>query len=486
MESKVIEMKFTYAGNRSTRLRLVPALLLFACIVNNSACAQTQVPPFGEPDSISPRATKDVGNLHTPLADTTSREDSPGITYVATKVLVMQSHSSVARSFTGTLVAHRVSELGYKRIGRIEKLAADQGDRIRKGQILAELDTAILESEKAILAAQRDASIARLQELVAGPRQQTIDAAHALLAELTAVRDQLGSTYQRRVRLANSDAISIQDIEDARHQLSAAEAKILAQTHSIAELEEGTRKEQIVAQQAEVARLDASIMNVQVQIEESKLLAPYNAIVSRRLVDEGAIVQPGLPLFKIVELAPYEAWVGVPPEICSGLSVGKDYSLSLHGQLILARLKAIIPELDPTTRTQTVILDLDPNFEPNAELFQPVGAVGEIVSLNLEQSIEQTGFWLPVSALTRGVKGLWSVFLVLKEGQDTDRFVVQRSDVEIVQIDSNRVLINGTIKDGDRVVISGVQKLAPGQRVKLIEEDSAADSPSDLTTAPAN
>lgn len=158
------------------------------------------------------------------------------------------------------------------------------------------------------------------------------------------------------------------------------------------------------------------------------------------------------------------------------MKIGDDYPLSVHGQEIQVKLKAILPELDPATRTQTAVLDLDPDYVAGSEFTQQIGAVGEIVNLNMEQTVEQAGFWLPVSALTRGVKGLWSVYLVNKESAESSEWTVQRCDVEIAQIDSNRVLINVTIKNGDRVVTSGVQKLTPGQRVKLIS-DSKSDIP---------
>lgn len=376
-------------------------------------------------------------------------------------------------------MARRTTELGYKRIGRIEKLAADHGDPIHAGQLLAVLDTGLLETEKAVLLAQRDAAVARLDEYMAGPRKQSIAAARAQLSQLQAVRDRIEATFSRRSRLAGSDAIATQDIDDSRHQLAAAEAQIEVQQHTIAELEEGTRKEQIAAQRAEVARLDASVQNLAVQIEESHMLAPYDAIVSRRFVDEGAIVQPGVPLFKIIELAPLEAWVGLPPETCTALRIGQDYPLNLHGLPIQGRLKATLPELDPATRTQTAIFDLEPRDESLSDPVQPVGTVGEIVNLDLVQTMKQSGFWLPVSALTRGVKGLWSVYVVIPDENAQDQLVVKRSDIEIVQIDSNRVLVNGTVRDGDRVVVSGVQRLTPGQRVQLADITSSSPATPD-------
>ena len=76
---------------------------------------------------------------------------------------------------------------------------------------------------------------------------------------------------------------------------------------------------------------------------------------------------------------------------------------------------------------------------------------------------------MPLSALVRGVKGLWAVYVI--EIDDTDhQSVVQRKDVEVVQIETDRVMVTGTLQAGERIVTSGVQKLVAGQRVTPVEQ----------------
>ncbi len=405
-----------------------------------------------------------VGQNQTPLA-----------TPVTTIVLEEESSARMARSFTGTLRPTRSSDLGFKRVGRIESFHVQRGELVETGQVIAELDTAGLNAEMAILAAQRAAAIAKFNELVAGPRRQSLAAAKAQVAELAAIRDQLKSTFARRTKLSNSDAISVQDIDDARHQVAAAEAKLAAQSELLAELEEGTRSEQIEAQRAEVTRLDATIQSVRVQFDESKLTAPYAGVIARRMVDEGTIVQPGMPLVRILELSPLEAWIGLPPDALGDLSLGDRYSLTIQGVVRQAVLKTVLPEVDQATRTQTAIFILG-ELKLETHGISPAlssEAVGQIAHLNLTQRVEQAGFWLPLSALTRSNKGLWSVYVVLeREHAGTRELTVERSDVEVIQIDSSKVLVRGTIKSGDRVVVGGIQKLTVGQRISLATESS--------------
>ena len=134
-----------------------------------------------------------------------------------------------------------------------------------------------------------------------------------------------------------------------------------AQEQVLAELNEGTRAEQLAAQRAECARLDASHSSIQVLMDESRLVAPYPAMISRRLADEGTITAPGEPLFRIVEIAALEARVGVPPELIPYLIDAQQHELEVNGNLRQARLKAALPELDSTTRTRTVVFELMPS-----------------------------------------------------------------------------------------------------------------------------
>ncbi len=410
--------------------------------------------------------------------------------YVETISVNEQNDVRVSRSFTGTLVAKRSSELGFKSIGRVQKLFVEQGERVKKGQTLAELDVSSLRADVKVLESEKLVALAKLDELVAGPRKQTIEAARRQADELLAMRDQARSTFERRQRLANSEAISVQDIDDARHQLAAAEAKLKVQQQMVGELEEGTRKEQIAAQRAEVQMLDARIASLGVQLEESRLIAPYDAIVSSRIVDEGAIVSPGASIFRIIELAPLEAWIGIPPELLSEVRSAEKFELTVSGKSRTGRLKSILPELNAETRTQIIVLELNQLESPSVAndvgslgFTTDMDTVGQIVQLNLSQRVSQPGYWLPVAALTRGVKGLWSVYVVedpMADDGESSGFTLQRRDVEVVQIDSNRVLVRGTLREGDRVVAAGVQKLTTGQKVLLSPATTANRAEVDL------
>jgi multidrug efflux pump subunit AcrA (membrane-fusion protein) len=91
----------------------------------------------------------------------------------------------------------------------------------------------------------------------------------------------------------------------------------------------------------------------------------------------------------------------------------------------------------------------------------------------MSHSVEQrdAGFWLPVEALTRGDRGLWSV-LAVNTGEEAGSAVVERRDVELLHSDGDRVYVRGTLSADETVVARGTHRLVHGQRVEVTNSNS--------------
>ena len=86
------------------------------------------------------------------------------------------------------------------------------------------------------------------------------------------------------------------------------------------------------------------------------------------------------------------------------------------------------------------------------------------------------GFWLPLTALTESSRGLWACFVVdaLGDGRggSAATHTLARRELEVLHTDGNRVYVRGTLQDGEQVVSEGLQRLVPGQRVRLAASDA--------------
>ncbi|MEL6666956.1 MAG: efflux RND transporter periplasmic adaptor subunit, partial [Pseudomonadota bacterium] len=89
-------------------------------------------------------------------------------------------------------------------------------------------------------------------------------------------------------------------------------------------------------------------------------------------------------------------------------------------------------------------------------------AAGAVVRLGMDREITEAGLWLPISALTEADRGLWSIYKARRDGEG---WQAEPGIVEILHQDGERVFVRGSLRDGDRVIIDGLQRITPGQPV---------------------
>ncbi len=96
--------------------------------------------------------------------------------------VVHRTQAELPRQFTGVVKPRRASQVGFNRIGVIDEILVERGDRIESDTVLAKLNTNLLNANLKAVQAQYREGEARLSELVAGPRAQTIESARAQVA----------------------------------------------------------------------------------------------------------------------------------------------------------------------------------------------------------------------------------------------------------------------------------------------------------------
>lgn len=382
-----------------------------------------------------------------------------------------------ARLYAGEVVARRKSDLSFEQAGTVLQILVDEGDRVVAGQPLAQLDTRSIEAEMNQLMAQRDRALAQLQELQAGPRAEDIAAAQAAVDNLDAQVSLAALQESRRQDLYAEGAISREALDQQSFGLSALESQRQQAQSQLDELLAGTRSEQVAAQGAQVRQLDASIDAIAIQASKSTIVAPFSGEISQRWMDEGAIASGGQPVLTLVETGTLEVRVGVPIGEANSITVGSQQTLQIGEEPYLARVTALLPEVESTSRTVTVVLQL----QNNAGI-----TVGQTAYLELVQRQAEEGIWLPATALVPDREGLWAVFVAEpqtnNERQDNsqtnnssadtidesmDYRAVKRS-VEIIHMEGDRLLVRGTLQPGEFVITGGTHRIVSDQKIQVI------------------
>ncbi|MEO1763773.1 MAG: efflux RND transporter periplasmic adaptor subunit, partial [Cyanobacteria bacterium J06629_18] len=374
----------------------------------------------------------------------------------------------VMRTYTGEIAAIRTSELGFERGGKLVNVFVKEGDRVKSGQQIAKLDVSNLQMQKLQLEAQKAQAQARLDEFIAGPRQQDIAAARAAVDDIQQQLQLERTKLKRRKYLYNQGAISREQLDEISFGENSLNARLRQSQSNLNELLAGTRTEQIAAQRASVKQLEASISELEINIAKSTVKAPFAGIVSARQIDEGTVVNTGQAVVRLVENTSPEARIGIPAVVVNRLQIGSNQKVQINNQNYSAKIASILPEVNSNTRTQVVVLKLE------SSLISQINP-GQTVRLKLTDTIPTEGFWLPNKALTQGLRGLWTSYVLTKPSSENtnaprDAFMLEQRTVEILHQESDRVLVRGTLQPGDRIVANGVHRLVPGQIVRPIGE----------------
>ncbi|MBE9098304.1 efflux RND transporter periplasmic adaptor subunit [filamentous cyanobacterium LEGE 07170] len=382
---------------------------------------------------------------------------------LAVETLRVQAVNSydTTRTYTGEITALRSSDLGFERSGQLESVLVQEGDRVDIGTPLAQLDTSNLQTQLQQLEADKAQALAVLAELEAGPRAEDIAAAEAVVRQIEQDLALQRTQRSRREYLYEQGAISLEELDEFTYGQGSLQAQLDQARSNLEELQNGTRQEQILAQRAVVQQIDAAIADVDVNIQKSTLRSPFAGIVASREVDEGTVVGAGQSVIRFVEDATPEARIGMPTTIASQLQIGDRQTVQLDTSSFTATVTAVLPEVDPETRTQVVLFQLDRTAVSNIN-------PGQTVRAEIAETVPTDGIWLPTSALNQDIRGLWSAY-VLVPTEEEDRYEVQLQSVEILHQESARALVRGTIQSGDRIVANGAHRLVPGQQVRPVQ-----------------
>lgn len=397
---------------------------------------------------------------------------------VDTLAIERVSAYQVPRIYTGEITALRSSNLGFERGGELVEVMVNEGDRVRAGTPIAGLDTQNLATQRRQISAQKTQAQARLSELENGARPEEIAAAKAEVRDLEQQLALQKTQEQRREYLYAQGAIAKEQLDEFAFGANSLQAKLDQARSRLNELINGTRFEQIDGQRAAVEQLQAQLDDIDVNIAKSTITAPFDGIIAERSIDEGTVLNAGQAVVELIEAAAPEAQIGLPAAVANQLQVGSVQTIRVNNQPYQAEVAAILPQVDSATRTQKVVLKLEPSAIGEIE-------PGQTARLTINETIQTDGYWLPTEALTQGIRGLWTCYvLVPEETVESDAAgstvigstMIEQRSVEIIQQESTgkgaesktRALVRGTLNPGEKVVASGVHRLVAGQRVRAI------------------
>lgn len=346
----------------------------------------------------------------------------------------------------GTVRAKTSSVVSSKVMGSIVAMRVREGDTVRAGQVLVEID-----SREARIQTQK--SGAGLVEMNGALDEvdRSIKAAEASRTAADANRRLATSTFRRYEQLFQRQSISQQEFDEARarHEVAAAEA----------ERSERLLQSLLARRRMAVARIDqarADVSSSRVYSSFTRIVAPINGVVVSRQADVGYMAAPGSPLLTIESGGDYRLEAAVQESQINKIQLGNQVRVQIDalGQQELAgTVVEIVPASDPSSRTYLVKISIA----------VPGG----------NQQIIRSGLYGKARFVTGQTQAITIPrTAVVERGQLTSVYVVDQSGiarmrlVKIGKTYNDRVEVLSGLGEGEQIVVDGGTAVNDGSRVR--------------------
>ena len=187
-----------------------------------------------------------------------------------------------------------------------------------------------------------------------------------------------------------------------------------------------------------------------VKLEQTKLIAPFDGVIQNRYLDTGSVINGGIPIVEILGSKNVEAHISIPLKFIDKLIIGNFYDFTIGNKKSKGVLERLAPMTPGGSDNRLAIFNFDTFFAP-----------GSIAELKLGLNIEGRGTWVPIKSLSQSEQGIWAIYTINEEK------VVVRDLVEILHFEGEYAYVNGTLNDGDLIVLGGAQKIIEGKSLNI-------------------
>jgi len=187
-----------------------------------------------------------------------------------------------------------------------------------------------------------------------------------------------------------------------------------------------------------------------VKLEQTKLISPFDGVIQNRYLDTGSVINGGIPILEILGSRNVEAHISIPLKFIDKLNIGNFYDFKIGNRKSKGVLARLAPMTPGGSDNRLAIFKFDTFFDP-----------GSIAELKLSLNIQGRGTWVPIKSLSQSEQGIWAIYTI------NDKKVVVRDLVEILYFEGEYAFVNGTLNDGDLVILGGAQKIIEGKSLNI-------------------
>jgi len=354
---------------------------------------------------------------------------------------------------TGETKAYQKSEVVPRIQEEVEKINVKIGDKVKKNEVLIELNT----TEKEIAVKQAEATLesanANLDDVLAGSREEEIKQLEASLKKAESALGVAKNNYQRQQELYEKDFISSQSLESAKNDLVSAESDYQSALESLNLAVKGATKEEIASARAEVKNAEASLESAELGLDRTKIKAPISGVISAIDIDNGEITASS-SVITIAQIDKLKIKIYLSQSNVNKVSSGEKVKLYIAAvdKEITGQIESISPLADEDKKSFPVEIVVD-----NSDSLIKAGMYAE-VNLVVEEAKDQI-------VLSRSA--------LVEEAGNNFIYIIEDNKAKKVEVEINvktdaKIAIKNAIEKRTEVVVTGNDNLSDGARVNVL------------------
>ncbi|WP_265821215.1 efflux RND transporter periplasmic adaptor subunit [Geovibrio ferrireducens] len=335
-------------------------------------------------------------------------------------------------------------KLSFLASGRVSRIIPAEGDFVRRGDLIAEIDAAdyILALQRA--QAQRDMALAASEKAESSVRPEQLEQARIAY-------ERAKDEHARMKMLYDSGSLAPNDYLKFRAAYESAENQ-----YEMAK--NGGQKEDKKQAAAALKQAEAALASALKSLNDTKLYALSDGYVSKRFIAAGETVSSGYPVVETVRLDPVDVSAGVPEKDIRLISTGQTVKVRLAGipgQVFEGRVRVVNVSADPATRTYLVKTEVH-----NPDRLLKIGMAADI-SVSTDERADM--LTVPLNAVVRDAQGAPAVFAV----KENRAYAVR---VETGRLYNTDIEIKSGLTGDETIVTAGQERLRDGNSVKTAAE----------------
>jgi HlyD family secretion protein len=253
---------------------------------------------------------------------------------------------------SGTIEVTSV-ELSFKVGGRMSRRLLDEGEMVKGGQLVAQLEDDELRDEVRARSAESRAARAMLADLRAGNRREEIRQGEEALARMRADADRLSRDALRMEKLYRREVIPQRELEAARAGRDASAAAVREAEERLRLLRIGPRPDAVQERRARVEAADAALSLAETRLSQSMLKAPVAGLILSKHAEPGEMLAPGSPVLTLGMMD--EVWLRayIPESDLGRVVVGQRARVTIDswpGRSFPGRVSFISPQAEFTPK----------------------------------------------------------------------------------------------------------------------------------------